>query len=396
MGSLNPPPELTLDLKPTFIPKTITQFLEQLSRIGNISEKILEVDNLVSRLETEMRKIDAFKRELPLCMLLINDVIVALKDESMAFKKSSNGEPVLEEFIPIKKTLDQDAEEEMMEENDGGDKKNWLSSTQLWNTNDDGINSKQIQNQKPNSADQTTQKRTVDEDDVTINDSCQQFRNVDRAFIPLKGCYGFTMVGATREKVREDLPIPGPGIKNSMRGNFLLPKTSPDGKLFPSSRNDQSNLPTGAVQVPPPQQQTSRKQRRCWSTELHRQFVNALQQLGGSQVATPKQIRELMQVDGLTNDEVKSHLQKYRLHTRRLPSSNTLSANQSGVVFGGGLGMPPQVQYVESLKHGISQSGSPDGPLIIGTTTCGTSTTGGDSIDDGEDSKSENYCWKGV
>lgn len=26
-------------------------------------------------------------------------------------------------------------------------------------------------------------------------------------------------------------------------------------------------------------------------------------------MATPKQIRELMQVDGLTNDEVKSHLQ---------------------------------------------------------------------------------------
>lgn len=28
-----------------------------------------------------------------------------------------------------------------------------------------------------------------------------------------------------------------------------------------------------------------------------------------SAVATPKQIRELMKVDGLTNDEVKSHLQ---------------------------------------------------------------------------------------
>ncbi|KAM1627621.1 hypothetical protein ACFXTN_014454 [Malus domestica] len=35
----------------------------------------------------------------------------------------------------------------------------------------------------------------------------------------------------------------------------------------------------------------------------------ALQQLGGSHAATPKQIRELMKVDGLTNDEVKSHLQ---------------------------------------------------------------------------------------
>ena len=31
--------------------------------------------------------------------------------------------------------------------------------------------------------------------------------------------------------------------------------------------------------------------------------------LGHFAVATPKQIRELMQVDGLTNDEVKSHLQ---------------------------------------------------------------------------------------
>lgn len=32
-------------------------------------------------------------------------------------------------------------------------------------------------------------------------------------------------------------------------------------------------------------------------------------------VATPKQIRELMQVDGLTNDEVKSHLQVSKPHT---------------------------------------------------------------------------------
>ena len=29
-------------------------------------------------------------------------------------------------------------------------------------------------------------------------------------------------------------------------------------------------------------------------------------------MATPKQIRELMKVDGLTNDEVKSHLQVWK------------------------------------------------------------------------------------
>ena len=40
-----------------------------------------------------------------------------------------------------------------------------------------------------------------------------------------------------------------------------------------------SNLRT----VLPQQQSPGRKQRRCWSPELHRRFENALQQLGGSQ-----------------------------------------------------------------------------------------------------------------
>jgi hypothetical protein len=34
-------------------------------------------------------------------------------------------------------------------------------------------------------------------------------------------------------------------------------------------------------------------------------------------VATPKQIRELMKVDGLTNDEVKSHLQVSAIHHKQ-------------------------------------------------------------------------------
>ncbi|KAL9995339.1 putative transcription factor MYB-HB-like family [Helianthus debilis subsp. tardiflorus] len=54
--------------------------------------------------------------------------------------------------------------------------------------------------------------------------------------------------------------------------------------------------------------QSNRKARWCWAPELHRRFLQALQQLGDPHVATPKQIQELMKVDGLTNDEVKSHL----------------------------------------------------------------------------------------
>jgi SHAQKYF class myb-like DNA-binding protein len=190
-------------------------------------------------------------------------------------------------------------------------------------------------------------------------------------------------------------------------------------------------------QAAPASPQTHRKARRCWSPELHRRFVNALQILGGAQgsthaciissmnlelarcqmcacclseyrqtklvlffsankVATPKQIRELMKVDGLTNDEVKSHLQviinssyiymrdflaqkkiisgllehiimicmsvlstdtllsansffcdvlvmqKYRLHTRRPPAPTTPATSAPQLVVLGGIWVPPE------------------------------------------------------
>lgn len=71
MGSV--PPELSLNFKPTFLPKTVNDFLREVSMIGNVSDKVSKLDAFVKGLEEEMKKIDAFKRELPLCMLLLND-----------------------------------------------------------------------------------------------------------------------------------------------------------------------------------------------------------------------------------------------------------------------------------------------------------------------------------
>ncbi|MFS7923162.1 putative transcription factor MYB-HB-like family [Helianthus anomalus] len=93
--------------------------------------------------------------------------------------------------------------------------------------------------------------------------------------------------------------------------------------------------------------QSNRKARRCWSPELHRRFLHALQQIGGAHIATPKQIRELMKVDGLTNYEVNSHLQKYHLHTKR-PSPTTHSNNNSQTpqfVVVGDIWMPQPPEY---------------------------------------------------
>ena len=71
MGLMSP--ELSLDLKPSYVPETINGFLREVSMIGDVSQRLDKVDEFVKRLEDEMKKIEVFKRELPLCMLLLKD-----------------------------------------------------------------------------------------------------------------------------------------------------------------------------------------------------------------------------------------------------------------------------------------------------------------------------------
>ncbi|EOY01123.1 hypothetical protein QUC31_013931 [Theobroma cacao] len=61
----------------------------------------------------------------------------------------------------------------------------------------------------------------------------------------------------------------------------------------------------------------SKKPRVVWSVELHQQFVSAVNQLGIDK-AVPKRILELMNVPGLTRENVASHLQKFRLYLKRI------------------------------------------------------------------------------
>ncbi|KAK9815462.1 hypothetical protein WJX72_004023 [[Myrmecia] bisecta] len=61
----------------------------------------------------------------------------------------------------------------------------------------------------------------------------------------------------------------------------------------------------------------TKKPRVIWSVEMHGQFVNAVNQLGVDK-AVPKRILDLMNVEGLTRENVASHLQKYRLYLKRV------------------------------------------------------------------------------
>ncbi|KAJ9135080.1 hypothetical protein P3X46_032299 [Hevea brasiliensis] len=60
-----------------------------------------------------------------------------------------------------------------------------------------------------------------------------------------------------------------------------------------------------------------KKMKVDWTPELHKKFVQAVEQLGVDQ-AIPSRILEVMKVEGLTRHNVASHLQKYRMHRRHI------------------------------------------------------------------------------
>eukprot|EP00878_Enallax_costatus_P035623 GHUV01039804.1.p1 GENE.GHUV01039804.1~~GHUV01039804.1.p1 ORF type:complete len:217 (+),score=96.17 GHUV01039804.1:1-651(+) len=65
-----------------------------------------------------------------------------------------------------------------------------------------------------------------------------------------------------------------------------------------------------------------KRPRLVWTPELHKVFEEAVQKLGVDK-AVPKTIMQMMKVEGLTRENVASHLQKYRLSIKRAPADNT-------------------------------------------------------------------------
>ncbi|XP_019152011.1 PREDICTED: myb-related protein 2-like isoform X7 [Ipomoea nil] len=66
-----------------------------------------------------------------------------------------------------------------------------------------------------------------------------------------------------------------------------------------------------------------RKPRFKWTVQVHGRFVDAVNQLGGIYKATPKNIMRLMDIEQITTDHIKSHLQKYRLNGSKQANTNT-------------------------------------------------------------------------
>lgn len=103
-----------------------------------------------------------------------------------------------------------------------------------------------------------------------------------------------------------------------------------------------------------------KKPRVVWSVEMHQQFVNAVNQLGIDK-AVPKRILDLMNVEGLTRENVASHLQKYRLYLKRVSG---VSPTQGRRGLGTQSDWPPMMGPNPGM--GMSPAQSPMGPMPPG------------------------------
>ncbi|KAJ6841870.1 putative transcription factor PCL1 [Iris pallida] len=65
-----------------------------------------------------------------------------------------------------------------------------------------------------------------------------------------------------------------------------------------------------------PENSARKRARLVWTAQLHRRFVEVVGRLGIKD-AVPKTIVQLMNVEGLTRENIASHLQKYRLYVKR-------------------------------------------------------------------------------
>lgn len=82
---------------------------------------------------------------------------------------------------------------------------------------------------------------------------------------------------------------------------------------------DSTDLGSGSIGGEPAR--TLKRPRLVWTPQLHKRFVDAVGHLGIKN-AVPKTIMQLMSVEGLTRENVASHLQKYRLYLRRMQGGN--------------------------------------------------------------------------
>ncbi|KAL6007358.1 hypothetical protein ACLOJK_032855 [Asimina triloba] len=124
-------------------------------------------------------------------------------------------------------------------------------------------------------------------------------------------------------------------------GNYRQPKRKKEGKGCEDEHEEEED-----------EDSAYKKPRMVWSAELHAQFLKTIEELGFER-AVPKKILELMNVPGLTRENIASHLQKFRLYIRRLNGADQPLPPTSSSIFSSGP-IPPNL-----LPSAVKDQASP-------------------------------------
>lgn len=168
-----------------------------------------------------------------------------------------NATPVLEHFLPIKSTpLDKNtgATENPEKETRDRNKMDWMSSAQLWS---DNYSDEAISNNNDN-------KTNIGFGGVFHGNVFQEEETSNKK---------------TKKKKLTSTAIATSDLSLITPGGFRIFSSAKNA----ASVNADSVLSKNNHHHHRQQQHATRKARRCWSPDLHRRFVSALHQIGGSQ-----------------------------------------------------------------------------------------------------------------
>ncbi|KAK1297884.1 Two-component response regulator ARR18 [Acorus calamus] len=101
----------------------------------------------------------------------------------------------------------------------------------------------------------------------------------------------------------------------------------------------------------PSARSSSKRPRLVWTPQLHKRFVDVVMHLGIKN-AVPKTIMQLMNVEGLTRENVASHLQKYRLYVKRKDGLSGEEQSPSDHLFASTPPVPQQSLQERNSGHG--------------------------------------------
>ncbi|CAI0439906.1 unnamed protein product [Linum tenue] len=139
----------------------------------------------------------------------------------------------------------------------------------------------------------------------------------------------FDIRNSTNSSANQPVPPPPPPLPTSSgNGNPSLATSQHNSSEFAADSSAELGSGTGGDEPA----RTLKRPRLVWTPQLHKRFVDAVAHLGIKN-AVPKTIMQLMSVDGLTRENVASHLQKYRLYLKRMQG---LSSGGGGGGGGGG------------------------------------------------------------